>query len=147
MSAGKKDTAWTVRKADSMLKNLLGSLELEVMKVMWEVREATVQQVTDSIKRRRLIAEPTCMTVMVHLVDKGLLTRTKQGKKYSYLTAKSRQKFLHEAARSMARNMIDDLGDIAIAGFLGEIGKIEPDRLEKLKALFQEISAADNASE
>lgn len=147
MSAGKKDTVWTGGKADSMLTNLLGSLELEIMKVMWGVGEATVQQVTDAIKRRRLIAYTTVMTVMVHLVDKGLLTRTKQGKKYSYLVAKSRQEFLHEAARSRVQNMIDDLGDLAVAGFLGEISKIEPDRLEQLRGLFQEIGTGDNASE
>jgi len=146
MLEGNKERIWAGEKADISLKNLLGSLELEVMEFMWEMKEATVQQVTNAIKRRRSIAYTTVMTVMVHLVDKGLLTRTREGKKYSYLAAMSRQEFLHEATRSRVRNIVDDLGDLAIAGFLGEISKIEPDRLEQLRALFQEISAEDNAS-
>lgn len=147
MSEGNKDRLWAGEKGDIMLKNLLGSLELKVMELMWEVKEATVHQVTDAIKRRRPIAYTTVMTVMVHLVDKGLLTRTKEGKKYSYLAAMSREEFLREATRSRVRSLIDDLGDLAIAGFLGEIRKIEPDRLEQLRVLFQEISTEDNASE
>lgn len=147
MSEVEKDKVWAREKADSMLKNLLGSLELEVMKVMWKAKEATVHQVTDAIKRRRPIAYTTVMTVMVHLVNKGLLTRTKQGKKYTYLVAKSRQEFLHDVTRNKVRNLIDDLGDLAVAGFLGEISKIEPDRLEQLRSLFQETGSEDNASE
>ncbi len=147
MSEGNKDRLWAGEKDDIMLKNLLGSLELKVMELMWEVKEATVHQVTDAIKRKRPIAYTTVMTVMVHLVDKGLLTRTKEGKKYSYVAAMSREEFLREATRSRVRSLVDDLGDLAIAGFLGEIRKIEPDRLEQLGALFQEISAEDNASE
>ena len=63
------------------LKKLLGSLELQVMEFMWQTGEATVQQVVKTINRRRPIAYTTVMTVMGHLVDKGLLSRTMEGKR------------------------------------------------------------------
>ncbi len=59
----------------TILKKLLGSLELQVMEFMWQAGEATVQQVVKTINRRRPIAYTTVMTVMGHLVDEGLLAR------------------------------------------------------------------------
>ncbi len=135
------------KQAVSALKKLLGSLELEVMEFMWPGGEATVRQVTKAIDRKRPIAYTTVMTVMGHLVDKGLLARAREGKRYRYRLARSREEFLHETSKNMIRTLLDDFGDLAIAGFLGEINKIDADRLEKLRGLLQEASGDSNMSE
>ena len=122
------------------LKKLLGSLELEVMEFMWRAEEATVQQVVKTINRRRPIAYTTVMTVMGHLVDKGLLARTMEGKRYRYLVARSRDEFLLDSSRSMIHTLVDDFGDLAIAQFLGEIDNVEDSRLEELRSRAQEAS-------
>ncbi len=134
-------------QADTILKKLLGSLELEIMEFMWQAREATVRQVTKAINRKRPIAYTTVMTVLVHLVDKGLLTRTRDGKRYCYRLVRDRDEFLRATSESMVRTLVDDLGDLAIAGFLGEINKVDPDKLEQLRSLLQETSAENNVSE
>ena len=107
------------------LKKLLGSLDLEVIECMWQVGEATVQQMMTAINRKRPIAYTTVMTVMGHLVDKGLLTRTKDGKRYRYRVALSRDEFLHETSKGMVRALVDDFGDLAIEGFLRELNEAE----------------------
>ena len=135
---------WPRAQVLAMLKKLLGSLELEVMEFMWQAGEATVQQVVKAIDRKRLIAYTTVMTVMVHLVGKGLLARTRDGKRYRYRVAQSRNEFLYETSKSMVRTLVDDLGDLAIAGFLGEINKVEPGRLEQLKNLAEEAGGERN---
>lgn len=104
---------------------------------MWQAGEATVQQAMKSINRNRPIAYTTVMTVMGHLVDKGLLTRTKEGKRYRYRLARSRDEYLHETSKSMVRTLVDDFGDLAIAEFLGEISKVDADRLEQLRNLVE----------
>ncbi len=130
----------------TVLKKLLGSLELKVMECMWQVEEATVQQVVAAINRRRPIAYTTVMTVMVHLVDKGLLVRTKEGKRYRYRLAQSREEFLQETSRRIIHTLVDDFGDLAIAQFLGEIDNVGADRLEKLRDMVQEPISENNKS-
>ena len=128
------------------LKKLLGSLELQVMEFMWQTREATVQQVVKTIKRRRPIAYTTVMTVMGHLVDKGLLARTMEGKRYRYQIARSRDEFLLDSSRSMIHTLVDDFGDLAIAQFLGEIDNIDAGKLEELRNRIQEASNESGVS-
>ncbi len=120
-------------------KKLLGSLEAEVMECMWEVDEATVQHVVTVINGQRPIAYTTIMTVMGHLVDKGLLTRTTEGKKYLYKVAQNREEFLRTTSQNMVRRVLNDFGDLAIAGFMGEISKAKPEKLEELRDLLQEV--------
>ncbi len=137
-------------QTNTILKQLLGSLELEVMGFMWQMKESTVQEVTDAINRKRSerrAAYTTIMTVMVHLVDKGLLTRIKEGKKYRYKVASTRQEFIRESAKSRLQDLIGDFGDIAIAQFLEETQNIDADRLERLRKLVQEGGYESNTAE
>ncbi len=134
-------------QAASVLKKLLGNLELEIMEFMWQVEEATVRQAVEAINRRRPIAYTTVMTVMGHLVDKGLLARITEGKRYRYRLVWSRGEFLRETSRGMVRSLVADFGDLAIAGFLGEMGGVDPDRLERLRSLVQEAGGESSRSE
>lgn len=134
-------------QANAVLKKLLGSLELEVMNFVWQTGETTVQEVTDVINYKRRVAYTTIMTVMVHLVDKGLLTRIKEGKKYRYKVALTRQEFVRESVKSRLQDLIGDFGDIAIAQFLEEAQKIDADRLERLRKLVQEGGYESNTAE
>lgn len=129
-----------------MLSKLLGSLELEVMEHMWHTGEATVRQVAEAINRDRPVAYTTVMTVMGHLVDKGLLICIKERKRYRYRLAQSKNEFLRESSRNMVRTLLDDFGDLAIAGFLGEIDRVDADRLEQLRGMAQEVSDETDTS-
>lgn len=122
-------------QAATVLEKLLGSLELEIMEFMWQAQEATVQRVTEVIDKRRRIAYTTVMTVMGHLVNKGLLTRSREGKRYRYWVARSRQEFLQETSRNMVRALVNDFGDLAIAQFLGEIDEVDAESLQRLSSL------------
>lgn len=128
-------------------KKLLGELEAEIMHHMWEIERGTVQHVVKLINNKRPIAYTTVMTVMGHLVDKGLLTRTAEGKRYQYQVALSKDEFLRNTSQNMVRGIFHDFGDLAIAGFLGEISRIHPEKLEKLKNLLQEAGDEKAPSE
>ncbi len=145
MSADRRGK-WPKGQDATVLKKLLGSLELQVMESVWQTGEATVQQVVQVISRRRPIAYTTVMTVMGHLVDKGLLSRTMEGKRYRYVVARSRDEFLRETSKSMIRTLVNDFGDLASAQFLGEIDNVDYDKLEKLRSLIQEASSENNVS-
>lgn len=133
-------------QASTILVKLLGSLELEVMDIMWQAEEATVRQVTEVLNERRPVAYTTVMTVMCHLVNKGLLARAKEGKRYRYQVARSRDAFLQEASRSRIRSFVGDFGDLAIAQFLDEVDRVDAEKLEQLRNLARETKGNSDVS-
>jgi predicted transcriptional regulator len=141
-----RNTAQT-KRANLILRKVLGSLELEVMDFMWQTGQATVQQVTEAISRKEHKAYTTIMTVMVHLVGKGLLKRIKEGKRYRYKVAVDRQGFLRETVKSRLQTLVSDFGDIAIAQFLEQIDNIDSTRLQQLRNIVHEDSNVSNTPE
>lgn len=133
-------------QANTVLKKLLGSLELEVMSFMWQAGNATVQEATNAISHKKPIAYTTIMTIMVHLVDKGLLTRAKYGKRFRYKIVLSKQEFVRDSAKSRLHDLIGDFGDIAAAQLVEEVQKIDTGRLEKLRSLIQERADENNTT-
>ncbi len=62
----------------------LGETEMEVLHHVWQLQEATVNEVRDRILEDRKVAYTTIMTVMKNLADKGYLQYHKEGKSYVY---------------------------------------------------------------
>jgi len=117
------------------LAKFLGDLELDVLRVVWARGEATVADVRSALSRRRRLAYTTVMTVMVRLTDKGLLRRYKSGRRYLYSPAKSREELAAGLAGEVARALLADFGDLAIAQFVKEVGSINADALARLAEL------------
>lgn len=67
----------------------LGETEMEVLNHVWQLKEATVNDVRDRILEERDVAYTTIMTVMKNLAEKGYLQYRKEGKSYVY---RARQK-------------------------------------------------------
>lgn len=64
-------------------KRKFGELELQIMNILWEKKEATVLEVQKSIGDN--IAYTTVLTVLTRMYTKGILERKKNGKNYIYL--------------------------------------------------------------
>jgi predicted transcriptional regulator len=79
--------------------------ELEILQVVWELGEATVRQVYESISARRPVAYTTTMTMLGLLVKKGHLRREEGGRAYVYRPA-------HPKSRVVARMVDDFLGRV-----------------------------------
>lgn len=101
----------------------LGPLEEKVMAFVWGRENCTVSQVHSHLKKKRKLAYTTVMTIMARLVEKGFLSRKRQGRAFVYKPQKSRQ----QAARSMASSVFDRLvnqfGEEAIVAFSDEVKK------------------------
>lgn len=63
---------------------LLPPLELEAMKALWQLGEATVREVNRELNRRRPLAYTTVMTLLDRLARKGVAGRRKQGRAHIY---------------------------------------------------------------
>lgn len=110
---------------------VLGSLEAEVMGVMWSRHEPlSVRSVLHELNegRQQQLAYTTVMTVMARLADKGILHRERNGRGYVYEPA------LPDEAAIAVRSVVRDFGEAAVAQFVDE-ARADPKlrrRLEKL---------------
>jgi predicted transcriptional regulator len=65
----------------------IGSLEADILAVVWELGTAKVRDVYEILRERRPIAYTTVMTVMNNLVKKNLLVQDRSGIAYQYTPA------------------------------------------------------------
>lgn len=70
-----------------LIRNNLGPLEDEVMRVVWKKKSLTVREVLETLRKVRTIAYTTVMTIMDSLYRKGFLKRVKIKKAYRYFPA------------------------------------------------------------
>lgn len=99
-----------------------GSLENEILKTIWmleeiEENDVSVNEVQEVINRSSSSkrAYTTVKTVMDRLVEKNMLVRYKQGKKFLYKTVSSRNEMAQQAIQKLAcqyfNNDMDSLID------------------------------------
>jgi predicted transcriptional regulator len=81
--------------------------ELAIMKVVWNLQEATVRQVYEALRERRQVAYTTVMTMMKILEEKGYLKKALVDRAHVYTPAKPRQ----QVVGGMVRDFIDRVFD------------------------------------
>ena len=115
---------------------LLGSLELRVMGDLWAHEPSTVNQVLERLnaQSRRPLAYNSVMTVMARLAEKGHLQRSKAGRAFVYTPAADRAEFLRRSAASAAAEVVEDFGELAVAGFVDTV-QTDPQLLQTLRRL------------
>ena len=109
----------------------LTKFELEVMELLWDLKEASVREVQEAIHERKRPAYTTVQTIFTRLEEKRAVRRTRKiGNAYLFEPLIERT--------SVYRRMIDDFLDLfggsaqPVVARLVETGKLT---LEDLKAL------------
>jgi len=115
----------------------LGDLEAEVMAVVWEKGEATVQEVKDSLESGRSPAYTTVMTVMSRLAEKGILERHKEGRAYLYRPATAQEKLAGSMLRALIGRLYGGSSAHAIAHLIEADGGVDDAELARLEKLIQ----------
>ena len=77
--------------------------ELEIMKIVWQLEQATVRDVYEALLERRKIAYTTVMTMMKILEQKQYLKKRPQDRAYVYSPAKPK----NQVIRGMVREFVD----------------------------------------
>ena len=86
----------------------IGSLEAEILAVVWQHDSTTVRDVYETLRARRPIAYTTVMTVMNNLVKKQLLSQDKSEIAYVYTPA--------IPGREVALTVLDSVVERLLAG-------------------------------
>lgn len=97
----------------------LGELQKIVLETVWQLENATVQDVIDALKPQRKPAYTTVLTTLQNLTKSGWIRPEKSGKAYIYHPTKSRDQangysiatFVRRAFNGNARAMLQSLLD------------------------------------
>jgi predicted transcriptional regulator len=103
---------WLAPAPGDPLGGLLGSLERQVMDVMWAGGSLLVRDVQTRLQRP--IAYTTVMTTLDRLYKKGLVTRERQGRAFSYTAGRSREQLQAAVAAGMLSNVLSGNADAAM---------------------------------
>jgi len=108
--------------------------ETEILRLVWQLEQATVQQVCEQLPPKRNIAYKTVQTLLRRLEDKGYLRHRIKGKAYVFSPAIKRE--------DVVKRTVLDFLDRLFAGdprplmqFLAEDGRIDADDIERLRKL------------
>lgn len=85
----------------------------------------------------RKLAYNTVMSVMSRLAEKGYLSRRREGRAFVYEPTHDREGFIRERAASEARQLVDDFGEAAVAGFVDSV-RADPSLLDELERLLRD---------
>jgi predicted transcriptional regulator len=128
----------TFRLHSEGLARVLGSIEAEVMEHVWAVGgPVSIRAVHAALLPRRPLSFNTVVSVMNHLVDKGLLRRERAGRGHLFTAALGRAEFLAQVSREVATGLIRDFGDLAVAQFLAALREEDPEALRRLANLLR----------
>ena len=113
---------------------ILGTLESEIMEIVWARGQVSVRCVLSELEKRRKIAYTTVMTVMARLHEKGILSREmdKNGA-FVYVPIKDKKSFISNASEKIIKNFLKEYGDVAVAQFVDIIETYNSKQSEEWK--------------
>jgi predicted transcriptional regulator len=118
------------------LEKFLGSLELDIMEILWQTPGLNVREVQGVLhERNRPLAYTTVMTILMRLEEKGWLSHTKRGRAFYYQGTYSRTDAEAAVVSEVVRALLEDFGDVAITQFVKEVDDIDPAQLARLAAV------------
>jgi len=111
--------------------------ELEALKVLWELGEATVREVCDTLNTAgEELAYTTVLSLLQVMEQKSLVEHRREGKAYVYLPTVERESTLRGLAAGFLERVFDGSLDEYLVHALGtrKVSKRELDQLEEMVA-------------
>lgn len=123
------------------LGQVLGPLESEIMRQVWDQGQTTVKQVHRVLARQREIAYTTVMTTMSRLAEKGFLVRTRRGMAYLYRPSMTKAEFDRWVMHSVLSGLIDTYDSATMEYLVEYLSEERPDQLDHLREVLDSDSA------
>jgi BlaI family penicillinase repressor len=108
--------------------------ETEILRLNWQIGEATVQQICELLPTKRKIGYKTVQTLLRRLENKGYIKHKTEGKAFVFYPAVKRE----DVVKRTVVDFLDRLfgGDPRpLMQFLAEDGRIDVKDIERLKKL------------
>lgn len=115
----------------------LSPAETEILRLVWRLGAATVQDVCNALPKRRSVTYATVQTLLRRLEKKGYVTHAVQGKAHLFSPAANRE----DVIRRTVSDFVDRLfgGDpLPLLLHLADHSKLKEEDIRRLKRLIEE---------
>lgn len=121
------------------LEKTLGTLEAQIMNVVWDANEPIcVQDAQEALlSSGKDAAYTTVMTTLSRLYKKGFLARDMRGKAYLYSARVSRDELEDTVTRQVVDGLLATFAEPAMSYFVEALSETDPSKLESLAGLIE----------
>lgn len=116
----------------------LGPLESEILRLVWEAGETSVDEVHRPLASSREIAYTTVQTVMTRLAQRGLLERRRAGRAHLYRATVPREELAGSTLKEMVQRFFGGRRLSAVSFLLGA-ERLSEEEVAELKRLVDRL--------
>lgn len=121
-----------------MTADSLPDAELDVLSCLWKHGELTAREIREKLERSRPMTHSAVSTLLARLLDKGMVTRKKDGRSFLYRAVRKAQK----AGRRVVSDTLDRVfggNPAAVVSSLFETRRPTANELDELQELLDEL--------
>jgi len=111
----------------------LSDLENKVMAIVWNLQEATADQVRQQLEASQSLKDSTVRTILRRLETKGYVSHRVEGRTYIYAPRERSQNVAADAVRSIIERFCGGSIEALLVGMVDR-EVISPEKLEELAA-------------
>jgi predicted transcriptional regulator len=119
---------------------MLGDLQLDVMRVVWEIGDATVAEVHERLQAERPIAYTTVLSTMRALERRGYLGHTREGKAHRFHATVTAEGYASARVDELIARHFGGRPEKLLSHLLGG-EEVRPRDLRRIRKLLEEESA------
>jgi len=108
--------------------------ETEVLRLVWEPKKATVQQVYDTLPANRKVSYLTVATLLRRLEEKGYLKHRVRGKAFVYIPAAKKEDVINRTIGDLVQRLFGG-NPVPLMQHLALHSEISDEDIEKLRDL------------
>lgn len=112
----------------------LTPVELELMEILWKIKEGTVRDVMALLPKTRELAYTSVSTIMRILEQKTILVAKKNGKQHIYKPTFCKTTYAEHSVKRMVKQIFSD-NAVEMVAHLVDKAKISLDELEAIQKL------------
>ncbi len=117
--------------------------ELEIMKVVWDRKAATVREVYEDLRERKTVAYTTVMTMMNILEAKGHLVKRAEGRAYVYEPVQARTEVVGGMLQDFVDRVFDGAARPLVLSLIRE-RKLSKEDLEAVSRMIDEMEEEES---
>ena len=113
-------------------------LELEILKVLWELGPATVRQVMETMLRRRPIGYTTVLKMLQIMTTKTLVHCDKSARVHVYRARHTKRVTVRKLTADLLERVCEGSTQTLLLHAL-EVKRVKPEELAQIRALLDEL--------
>ncbi|MCF6157365.1 MAG: BlaI/MecI/CopY family transcriptional regulator [wastewater metagenome] len=119
------------------LNQVLGTLEKDIMEVLWKHGESSIKDIVDTISTDKKISYSTVITVTNRIEKKGLLRKRKVGKAYFYQPVYTKEQFLELVSKKIVEGVSEFSLQSVMVHFIDCMAELDPAKIEYFSKLIE----------